>query len=108
YGHTVGHALESLAEGRLSHGECVLWGMRAESALLGRAGAEMVAMVDGVVEALGLEKPAEFARPARDWVRALGSDKKVAGGEIAMTILAKPGVARKLRISAKELAARIN
>lgn len=41
YGHTVGHALESLAAGAMSHGEAVAWGMLAAaeaSAQLGHLG----------------------------------------------------------------------
>ena len=41
YGHTVGHALESVAAGAMSHGEAVAWGMLAAaetSAQLGHLG----------------------------------------------------------------------
>lgn len=104
YGHTVGHALESLAGGRLAHGECVLWGMRAESALLGRRGIEMAARVEAVITKLGLEQPLEFSLPPARWEAALSADKKAAKGLIAMTVLEAPGKPRKLALSARKLA----
>ena len=107
YGHTVGHALESLAKGRLPHGECVLWGMRAESALLGVRGRKMAERVDAVITRLGLATPPEFSLPAPAWEKALGADKKAAGGKIAMTVLEAPGRARKIQIGARELAQKI-
>ncbi len=38
YGHTVGHAIEACAEGKLTHGECVMIGMVVESDLGNRMG----------------------------------------------------------------------
>jgi len=38
YGHTVGHAVEACAEGKLTHGECVMIGMIVESDLGNRMG----------------------------------------------------------------------
>lgn len=107
FGHTVGHALESLGGGRLSHGECVLWGMWAEAGLLGKRGLTMRALAERTLTELGLERPAEFARSAGEWETAFGADKKAAGGMIAMTVLEAPGRARKLALSARDLAAAI-
>jgi 3-dehydroquinate synthase len=108
FGHTVGHALESAAGGRLSHGECVLWGMAAESFLLGRAGLPMRAKAIAAARLLGLEPPPEFAAlPEEEWVRLLGGDKKAKAGRIELSLLRAPGKPVKKRLSAREIAAAI-
>jgi 3-dehydroquinate synthase len=102
YGHTVGHALESLAHGRLSHGECVLWGMLVESLLVKGPQARLVA---STIKRLNLKLPKEFG--SGGWERALGADKKAKGGKLQITVLSAPGKPRKLEITAAKLAAHI-
>lgn len=104
YGHTVGHALESLAEGRLSHGEAVFWGMAAESAMLGKSGKKMAVLVKEKIRELGLELPPEFGLPADRWLPLLQADKKAKGGMLELTILSAPGKLRKKKISPADLA----
>lgn len=90
FGHTVGHALESGAGGRLSHGECVLWGMAVETALLGAVARSQALACAAALR--GLELPAELARVREDeWVRLLGGDKKTRDGKIEMSLLRAPG-----------------
>lgn len=105
YGHTVGHALESLARGRIPHGLCVLWGMAAESQVGG--GAEMRAETMRVLKALGLPLPKEFSLPAARWLRALGTDKKMARGSLELSVLRAPGRVKKLRLTPARLAAAV-
>ncbi len=104
YGHTVGHALESLAKGRLSHGECVLWGMAVESAFLGKKGETMKKLTAEALRALGLALPAEFLLEAKRWEPLLAADKKSKGGQLEMTVLARPGSPSKIKTRAKDLA----
>lgn len=105
FGHTVGHALESLARGRIPHGLCVLWGMAVESEL-GR-GSSMSAEAKRVLRALRLPPPKEFALPSARWLAALGDDKKMARGSLEMSVLQAPGRAKKLRIAPAKLVAAI-
>jgi 3-dehydroquinate synthase len=104
YGHTIGHALESLAQGRLSHGEAVFWGMAAESTLLGRGGKKMLGLVKEKIRELGLELPPEFGLPAERWLPLLQADKKAKGGLLELTVLSAPGKLRKKKISPADLA----
>src|SRR5690606_15891420 len=96
YGHTVGHALESLANGRLSHGEAVLWGMAVEGGVLGRKGQAMRARALKAVQSFGLSLPEEFFFPGARWAPLLSSDKKSRRGKIEMTVLERPGLLRKV------------
>lgn len=85
FGHTVGHALEALGDGAVSHGEAVAWGMAVEAGLLRKAaGVEMRAYM----ESLGFSFPA-FAREysLTDWLGVLGADKKIRGGKVEMSVL---------------------
>ncbi|HEY8279191.1 MAG TPA: 3-dehydroquinate synthase family protein [Bdellovibrionota bacterium] len=103
FGHTVGHALESTSS--LSHGECVLWGMAVETALLGKSGKPMARQCSEAVASLARSFPAELGQiSAAEWITLLGADKKARGGKIEMSLLAKPGKVVKRRFSADEIA----
>lgn len=108
FGHTVGHALESAARGRLSHGECVLWGMAVETSLLGAAGKRMLGGCQKALSSLGLERPPELSGVSEaEWVKLLGADKKAKGGLIEMSLLAAPRRVVKKRVSPADLACAI-
>jgi 3-dehydroquinate synthase len=107
YGHTVGHALESLAAGKLSHGEAVLWGMRVESGLLGKKAAKMSALVEEKIRALKLGLPEAFSLPPESWLPFLRADKKSKKGLLEMSVLEAPGKLRRLRCRPEALAAKI-
>ena len=97
FGHTVGHALESAS--KLSHGECVLWGMAVESVL-----PECIRMI----AELGLVLPREFsAVEEAEWIELLGADKKTRGGKIEMSVLRAPGKIWKKKIMPAQLAREI-
>jgi 3-dehydroquinate synthase len=105
FGHTVGHALESAAVGKLSHGECVLWGMVIESELLGRSGEPMCAKAKAALGALKLDFP--LLRPEHAWAHYLGADKKTKKGILEMSLLTAPGKVVKKRFEPAVVAAAI-
>ena len=82
-GHTVGHALETLAGYRgLRHGEAVSIGMAAASRLaqdLGRLEESTADQIQGLLERCGLPTRSP-AIPAGKVLAAMRSDKKAAGG----------------------------
>ena len=85
-GHTFGHAIEAAAGYRLHHGRCVALGLLAALRLSGLPDA--AATVQRVLQP-------EKARVDRDaaW-RALGQDKKAAGGTPRLVLLDAPGKPR--------------
>jgi len=103
YGHTVGHALEALAKGRLSHGECVLWGMAVESGL-SKGGAAMRQRVLSANLGFGLKLPREFSLPAKEWLRYLRADKKSKNGVVELCFLSSPGELVRRRFSPEKIA----
>lgn len=104
YGHTVGHALESLAKGRLSHGECVLWGMAVECGVLGAKGKKMQERVMKVIQSFGLALPEEFQLREDSWQPLMANDKKAKGGKLELTVLSAPGKPVKKQMTAAGLA----
>jgi 3-dehydroquinate synthase len=85
YGHTVGHALESLGGyRRLIHGEAVAIGMAEEASLacsMGRCSRETVERVRALIRAAGLPDRPSALRFQQLW-RAMQHDKKVAQGTV--------------------------
>lgn len=105
FGHTAGHALEAAADGALSHGEAVLWGMAAETELLGRKGARMQKEIRRVLLELGLRLPKAFRETDEGaWLGWIRGDKKMKGGELHMTLLAAPGRPVQLKCAPERLA----
>lgn len=105
-GHTIGHALESLAAGALSHGQCVAIGLAAEC----RAAADVVpAAVTARIEALlraigvGTAVPDAFADPAALWTLAT-ADKKVRQGRVPMVVPSAIGEGRIVELTPERLA----
>ena len=84
FGHTIGHAIESVSNYALLHGEAVAIGMALESALAERIGVAKPGTSDairGALEAIGL--PSTF--PALDRAAVLAatkSDKKARAGRV--------------------------
>jgi 3-dehydroquinate synthase len=102
YGHTLGHALEAHARGRLHHGEAISTGMvyaAAVGAALGHA--DLVDEHRSVLGSLGLPTTASGARweQVRDFMRV---DKKYRSG-IRMVVLDAPGVPKVVHVKDKVL-----
>jgi 3-dehydroquinate synthase len=85
YGHTIGHALESLAGYRgLIHGEAIGIGLVQEADLahhMGLCGREVVERIRNVVQRAGLSEQVPQASFASLWA-AMQHDKKVLGGRV--------------------------
>jgi len=88
-GHTFGHALETLPELHLTHGEAVALGCLAAAAAGGNA--ELAARVERLARALGLpvRLPAPLDRAAFD--RRLGFDKKADSAGVRLVLPRAPG-----------------
>jgi 3-dehydroquinate synthase len=93
FGHTLGHALESVAGlGVLRHGEAVVWGMRAALRLsVGGAGLSPSFALEADRVLSGLPVPlTRRAEPAR-LLAAARRDKKNRGGTLRFVLLRAPG-----------------
>ena len=89
YGHTLGHAIETLAGyGTFSHGEAVAEGMRFAARLaaaqLGTS-TEFVFAQDELLDALGLGEIAWSAQP-QELLDAMMGDKKVRAGHLRFVL----------------------
>lgn len=89
YGHTLGHAIETLAGyGTFSHGAAVAEGMRFASRLgerLAGTPAEFVRTQDDLLDTLGLPS-LDWRAPAHDMLDAMKRDKKTRGGAVRFVL----------------------
>jgi 3-dehydroquinate synthase len=97
FGHTFGHALESVTRYRsFQHGEAVAWGMMC-AALLGHevAGtpADVVSRIVALVRRMGPLPPWPDAKP-KEIIEAMRSDKKTRGWKLRFVLSKKLGHAR--------------
>lgn len=97
FGHTIGHALETLAGyGRLRHGEAVGWGMIAATRLARRRGmiaARAAARVEGLIRRVGGLPPIGRIAPRAVYAQ-LFADKKRRGGELHFVLPVRIGGVR--------------
>ncbi|MFQ5597712.1 MAG: 3-dehydroquinate synthase [Nitrospiria bacterium] len=108
YGHTFGHAIETLtAYRRFRHGEAVAIGMACASRLAHRLGFLKKQDVDRQIdlfEAFGL--PSELPSfQSEDILNVMARDKKVVGGEIYFVLPEKIGAVRVAAVDRKTLKA---
>jgi 3-dehydroquinate synthase len=107
FGHTIGHALESVTGyTRFLHGEAVAIGMVAEarvSAALGLCRPEVVGRLRALLERAGLpvELPADIDR--EKLAGAIELDKKVRGGKVKFVALEALGRTRFVLLTNREI-----
>ena len=100
FGHTAGHAIESVCDlSELYHGECVALGM------LVMAAGEPRARIKKVLERLNL--PVRFAFDKKRVIDAMAMDKKMAGGMITVVGVPAIGSFEMEKISYEELKKRM-
>lgn len=96
FGHTFGHALESITNyRRYQHGEAVAWGMMAAALLgheVGVTAAEQASRIVALVRRMG-PLPAWPNVPANDFIAAMRSDKKTRGGKLRFVLAPRIGKA---------------
>ncbi|MFI5310289.1 MAG: 3-dehydroquinate synthase, partial [Gemmatimonadales bacterium] len=95
FGHTIGHAIESLSGYTMLHGECVAIGMVVESRIAVRAGVGDEGLADVISPVLrdaGLPVEPPAAMTAEALLAATRSDKKARGGAVEYALPAKLGV----------------
>lgn len=94
FGHTIGHAIESLTRYRAyNHGEAVSIGMVAAAKMAGRLRlleTEVVERLKALLDKLGLPTEIE-GLPAKSIISALSIDKKVIGGRVNFVLPEKLG-----------------
>jgi 3-dehydroquinate synthase len=89
FGHTVGHAIESLSGYRISHGQAVSIGMVVEGAISRDMGLLRGADFDrlrNLISACGLPTSPPRSITAGQMLRAISRDKKYSGGEVRFTL----------------------
>jgi 3-dehydroquinate synthase len=107
FGHTVGHAIETVTEyRRFLHGEAVAMGMVAAarvSEAIGVAEAGTGGRIAGVLVRAGLphEMPVELRTPAL--AAAMQRDKKAAGGRVRFVAVERIGRTRFVELTGSEI-----
>lgn len=95
FGHTVGHAIETLAKGKLYHGECVAIGM------LYLTSSECVSRLEAVLEKYQL--PTKDSYPSEDLLEIIKHDKKTKEGDIVVCTVEELGRNKLKRLSLSEI-----
>ena len=99
FGHTVGHAIESVAKGELYHGECVALGMLAV------CDGEVKDRVENVLESLKL--PTGFKADRDALSEAVSHDKKAGADTTTVIICDEIGTFKMQEETTEEIKARM-
>ncbi len=94
YGHTIGHAVESLSDFEIDHGQTVAIGMLAAARISNRMGLLESSEVDrlkAIIERAGLLTEIPPNLNAEDIIQSMKHDKKIAGGRIRFVLLRSIG-----------------
>ena len=89
FGHTIGHALETLSRYRLAHGEAVSIGMVVEARIAARAGIaseDLVPRLETLLRALGLPTAVPTRYTSASILEVARRDKKARAGRIAYAL----------------------
>ena len=95
FGHTIGHAIETLSDFRLFHGECVAIGMMVEARIAALAGIADEALAETIALALraaGLPTTPPARMPALEILAATRTDKKSRRGAVEYALPSALGV----------------
>lgn len=95
YGHTIGHAIESVSDFRVNHGGAVAVGMVAAARISNKLGILDASDLDRLKSVIsGAALPTEIPDLDRNkMLQAIGHDKKVSGGKIKFVLLKSIGEA---------------
>ncbi len=94
YGHTVGHAIEAAAMGKLTHGECVMIGMIVESDLgaeLGYTNPEVHKLLVDIAPRVNLPSKVPREISIETIIEKIRHDKKRYGDEIKLPVVKNLG-----------------
>ncbi len=93
-GHTLGHALETLLEGKMLHGEAVAIGLMAAMRISGKHAAlplPAIKRVEGLIKRAGFETAIPAGIDDNALMRALSTDKKRVGGNVKYVVCPRLG-----------------
>jgi len=95
FGHTIGHAIETLSGFAMLHGECVAVGMVVEARIAALAGVGDPGLPDMLIEVLlqaGLPTTVPAAMTSQGVLEGTRSDKKARAGLVEYALPAKLGI----------------
>lgn len=110
FGHTLGHAIESLNLGRITHGEAVLAGIILEEWLAKDAGLvsqEIYSSIENMVFLAGLNRKWLVFEPLNLYNYLVFDKKMVSEKEIRLIYVEKPGKPQEFRIDMENLIERL-
>ncbi|CAF3376497.1 unnamed protein product [Rotaria socialis] len=97
FGHSIGHAIEALVNGKLLHGECVAIGMMKEAKLainrgyLNDSSSNVLHRLGRLLQSLELPVDIPAQLSVRDLLEKIGIDKKNKNGQKQLVMLADIG-----------------
>lgn len=110
FGHTLGHAIESLNLGRITHGEAVLSGIVLEEWLArdaGKVSEEVFSNVCDIVFSTGLDKKWLNIEPSKLYNYLVFDKKMLSQKEVRFIYIEKPGKSGELRMNVENLIERL-